>query len=89
MTAYERGQEMGKIEARLSNHDQHFAHINGSIDKLVEGITQLNVVIAANLAEARGAREREKSVRAHIVTAAAVLGVALTAVVVIVNILTA
>lgn len=39
--AYARGLAAGEINARLSQHDHHFADINGSIAKLVTGVSDL------------------------------------------------
>lgn len=36
--AFDRGVTAGEIAARLTNHDVHFASINGHIGELVEGV---------------------------------------------------
>jgi hypothetical protein len=36
--AFDRGHLAGEIAARLAGHDQHFAAINGSLDKIAAGL---------------------------------------------------
>lgn len=42
---FERGQIAGKIEARLAGHDQHFATINGSIEKVAKELATLTLAV--------------------------------------------
>jgi hypothetical protein len=41
--AYERGVTAGAIDARLANHDKHFAAINGSVADLVREVHGMNL----------------------------------------------
>lgn len=54
--AYQRGRESGEVSARLGSHDQHFAAINGSIDRLGNEMHQL-VVSLQRFTDAAAARE--------------------------------
>ena len=43
--AYDRGHLAGKIDARLANHDQHFAVINGSLEKVAVALAAQTLAI--------------------------------------------
>jgi hypothetical protein len=43
--AFERGHAAGEIAARLAAHDQHFADINGSIQRMVERQQETNLIL--------------------------------------------
>ena len=43
--AFERGSAAGKIEARLADHDKHFAKINGSLDKVAQELHDLKLAV--------------------------------------------
>jgi len=42
---YNRGVDAGKIDARLAGHDQHFAKINGSIEKMANEMHNLVLAV--------------------------------------------
>lgn len=42
-SAYDRGVAAGEIAARLANHDQHFANINGSVNRLADDLSALRL----------------------------------------------
>lgn len=43
--AFERGSVAGKIEARLSDHDKHFAQINGSLERVGSELHGLKLAV--------------------------------------------
>ena len=43
--AYDRGTVAGKIDARLANHDKHFAAINGSLEKVAKEMHELTLAV--------------------------------------------
>ena len=43
--AYDRGTVAGKIDARLAGHDQHFATINGSLEKVASELHELKLAV--------------------------------------------
>lgn len=53
---YKRGREAGEIAARLAQHDQHFANINGSIGKLAGKMEDMTTAIQA-LADSQASRD--------------------------------
>jgi len=42
---FERGHAAGEIAARLANHDQHFAAINGSLERVANELHQMRMEI--------------------------------------------
>lgn len=55
-TDYERGEQAGRIEARLAGHDRHFAAINGHLATLAEQLTSITLAMQ-RLADSAIARE--------------------------------
>jgi hypothetical protein len=51
--AFDRGHLAGEIAARLAGHDQHFAAINGSLDKIAAGLASQTLAIQALADQAR------------------------------------
>ena len=47
---YDRGVAAGEISQRLKEHDQHFAKINGSIERQVETNTRLRTELTESIA---------------------------------------
>jgi hypothetical protein len=44
--AEEKGRKDAKLEARIDGHDQHFALVNGSIERTAKGLTSLGKSVA-------------------------------------------
>lgn len=72
--AYDRGHLAGKIDARLAGHDQHFAAINGSLEKIAANqvaqtlaiqrlADQADAYAATELAKAKALKEAEEARR--------------------------
>jgi hypothetical protein len=63
--AHAEGVIAGEIKQRLSDHDVHFARINGSLDAIADELRELTMVVKANLVSAEatekvvGERKRE------------------------------
>jgi hypothetical protein len=43
--AFDRGTAAGEISARLKSHDEHFAKINGSLDRVAEEMHQMTLAV--------------------------------------------
>lgn len=52
--AYSRGQESGRVEARLRDHDQHYAQINMSLTEMTGALEAVTAEVRTTLAELRG-----------------------------------
>jgi hypothetical protein len=57
MRGYQRGHEDGSILARLDGHDQHFAHLNGSMQATADALGQVHLSLQ-RLADEAVARDR-------------------------------
>lgn len=69
---YERGVAAGGIEARLADHDRHFALINGSLVKVAEnGIEHVRAINSLVLQVQRLADQADASARTAVATAKA------------------
>ena len=72
-TEYERGIAAGQVLARLDNHDQHLANINGSMEHVAAEMVKLNAGYTNLLLSIQRLGDAADSDRATVVTTATAL----------------